>query len=214
MPEQPHGGRPIPAERRKRSRPFFVSLAFLAAIGFLLVNIVDPYSGATASPDFAIGHSDRFEGQPIQDLAVSSGYANTVTREAYTVKEKPKPPPVVVAPAGSSSRGGAPAVGTPNPGSAQAYALTALQARGMGADQFNCLVALWNRESGWNVYAYNAGSGAYGIPQALPGSKMASAGPNWQTNAETQVNWGLGYVIGRYGTPCGAWAHSQSTGWY
>ncbi|MEO8906962.1 MAG: lytic transglycosylase domain-containing protein [Microbacteriaceae bacterium] len=182
------------------------------------MNIVDPYSGATASPDFTLAHSDRFEGQPIQDLSVSSGFANTVTREAYTVKEKPKPPPpppvTVSSSSSSSSSGSAPAVGTPDPGSAQAYALTALQARGMGDDQFNCLVALWNRESGWNVYAYNAGSGAYGIPQALPGSKMASAGADWETNAATQINWGLGYVIGRYATPCGAWGHSESTGWY
>ncbi|WP_308464959.1 aggregation-promoting factor C-terminal-like domain-containing protein [Rathayibacter soli] len=216
-PTQPNSDGTKRSGRRNKSRPFFVSLAFLAAVGFLLVNIVDPYSGATASPDFALGHSDRFEGQPIQDLAVAAGYENTVTREAYTVKEKPKPPPpppVVVVPSSSSGSGGAPAVGTPDPGSAQAYALTALQARGMGNDQFNCLVALWNRESHWNVYAYNAGSGAYGIPQALPGSKMASAGADWQTSAATQINWGLGYVIGRYGTPCGAWNHSESTGWY
>jgi hypothetical protein len=197
-----------------------VSLAFLAAIGFFLVNIVDPYSGATASPDFAIGHSDRFEGQPIQDLSVASGFDNTVSRESYTVKEKPPPPPPPVAvPATSESSGssrgsGAPAVGTPDPGSAQAYALSALQAQGLGQDEFNCLVALWDRESGWNVYAYNASSGAYGIPQALPGSKMATAGADWETNAATQINWGLGYVNGRYGSPCGAWAHSESAGWY
>ena len=204
---------------RSRSRPFFVGLAFLAAIGFFLVNIVDPYSGATASPDFKIGNSDRFNGQPIQEIAVAGGYSNTVSREAYTVKEKPKPPPPapVVVPSsssGSSSGSSAPAVGTPDPGSAQAYALSALQAQGFGQDQFNCLVALWNRESGWNVYAYNASSGAYGIPQALPGSKMASAGPDWQNSFVTQVNWGLGYVNGRYGSPCGAWSHSESSGWY
>ena len=62
--------------------------------------------------------------------------------------------------------------------------------------------------------AYNASSGAYGIPQALPGSKMATAGADWETNAATQIEWGLGYVQGRYGTPCGAWAHSQDVGWY
>jgi hypothetical protein len=212
--------RPAKNTSHAKSRPFVVGLAFLAAIGFFLVNIVDPYSGATASPDFAVGNSDRFEGQPIQELAVSKGFENTVTREGYTVKEKPAPPPVVVPAASDSDSGGAtgssgaPAVGTPDPGSAQAYAQGALAAQGFGQDEFSCLVALWNRESGWNVYAYNAGSGAYGIPQALPGSKMASAGPDWQTNAETQVNWGLGYVLGRYGSPCGAWAHSESSGWY
>lgn len=214
---------PARAQNRRphaRSRPFFVAFAFLAAIGFFLVNIVDPYSGATASPDFKVASADRFNGQPIQELAVAGDYSNTtVSREAYTVKEKPKPPPppppAPVESSGSSdSGGGAPAVGTPDPGSAQAYALSALQAQGFGQDQFNCLVALWNRESHWNVYAYNASSGAYGIPQALPGSKMASAGDDWQTSFVTQVNWGLGYVNGRYGSPCGAWAHSESTGWY
>lgn len=84
---------------------------------------------------------------------------------------------------------------------------------GWSGDQFSCLVDLWNRESGWRVNAANP-SGAYGIPQSLPGSKMASAGPDWQTNAETQIKWGLGYIEDRYGSPCGAWGHSQSHGWY
>ncbi len=104
--------------------------------------------------------------------------------------------------------------GDNSPAGAQAYAHSRFGAYGWGDDQFGCLVSLWNRESGWNYQAYNRGSGAYGIPQALPGSKMGSAGADWQTNAATQVNWGLGYVSGRYGTPCGAWGHSQSTGWY
>ena len=69
-------------------------------------------------------------------------------------------------------------------------------------------------ESGWSATAYNAGTGAYGIPQALPGAKMASAGPDWQTDAATQVRWGLEYIRGTYGSPCGAWDHEQATGWY
>lgn len=85
---------------------------------------------------------------------------------------------------------------------------------GWGADQFQCLDSLWQRESGWSVSAYNASSGATGIPQALPGSKMATAGADWQTNAATQIAWGLGYIANRYGTPCGAWGHSESYGWY
>jgi hypothetical protein len=80
--------------------------------------------------------------------------------------------------------------------------------------QFSCLDSLWARESGWNVYAQNPGSGAYGIPQALPGPKMASAGPDWQTNAATQIRWGLSYIDSTYGSPCAAWSHEQSTGWY
>ncbi|MCL2788349.1 MAG: ubiquitin-like domain-containing protein [Micrococcales bacterium] len=89
-------------------------------------------------------------------------------------------------------------------------------ARGMVKDdtEFRCLVALWDRESGWKTTAANRYSGAYGIPQALPGSKMASAGSDWQTNPKTQIKWGLGYIKGRYGTPCGAWSAFQSKGWY
>ena len=98
-------------------------------------------------------------------------------------------------------------------GSAQQIAAGMVSARGWGNDQFNCLVSLWNKESGWRTDAYNP-SGAYGIPQALPGSKMASAGADWQTNASTQISWGLGYIASVYGTPCGAWAHSQATNWY
>jgi hypothetical protein len=73
---------------------------------------------------------------------------------------------------------------------------------------------LWQRESGWNRYASNPYSGAYGIPQALPGSKMSSAGPNWRSNASTQIRWGLRYIRARYGSPHRAWNHSQATGWY
>ncbi|KQZ85080.1 phospholipase [Microbacterium sp. Root166] len=85
---------------------------------------------------------------------------------------------------------------------------------GWGADQFSCLSSLWDKESDWNYQAYNAGSGATGIPQALPGSKMASAGSDWQTNATTQITWGLQYIASAYGTPCAAWGHSQATDWY
>ncbi|WP_205791760.1 lytic transglycosylase domain-containing protein [Microbacterium sulfonylureivorans] len=104
--------------------------------------------------------------------------------------------------------------GDNSPAGAQASARAMLGNYGWGDDQFGCLVSLWNKESGWNYRAYNAGSGAYGIPQALPGSKMGSAGADWQTNAATQVAWGLGYISGRYGSPCGAWSHSESVGWY
>ena len=87
-------------------------------------------------------------------------------------------------------------------------------AQGWGDSEYQCLVLLWNRESQWNPYAENASSGAYGIPQALPGSKMASVGADWRTNPITQINWGIGYIKGRYGTPCSAWAHSNTVGWY
>jgi hypothetical protein len=86
--------------------------------------------------------------------------------------------------------------------------------RGWGAAQFDCLSSLWNKESGWRWNANNGSSGAYGIPQALPGSKMASAGSDWASNPITQIKWGLGYIANRYGTPCSAWAQSQAMNWY
>ncbi|MEQ4716750.1 lytic transglycosylase domain-containing protein [Nonomuraea sp. B19D2] len=102
----------------------------------------------------------------------------------------------------------------PSPGSNKATAKAMLASYGWGDDQWGCLERLWHKESGWNERAMNRYSGAYGIPQSLPGTKMASAGADWQTNAETQIKWGLGYIKGRYGTPCAAWGHSQSVGWY
>lgn len=80
--------------------------------------------------------------------------------------------------------------------------------------QYRCLRWLWRRESGWHVHARNPSSGAYGIPQADPGYKMRTAGPDWRNNGHTQVRWGLRYIRHQYGTPCHAWHHSQRTGWY
>jgi|SRR5579859_1825037 len=82
------------------------------------------------------------------------------------------------------------------------------------ATQWPCLYDLWQRESGWNVYAENAASGAYGIPQSLPGDKMAAAGADWQTDAATQISWGLGYIKSTYGTPCAAWQNELNAGYY
>lgn len=114
----------------------------------------------------------------------------------------------------SSSSGSAASTGDNSVSGAKATARALVADRGWGSDQFTCLEKLWQKESGWNYKAYNSSSGAYGIPQALPGSKMASAGNNWKTSAATQIRWGLSYIDGRYGTPCGAWKHSQSVGWY
>ena len=108
----------------------------------------------------------------------------------------------------------APAV-TVAPGTAKAFAQSyTAEKYGWGQDQFGCLVQLWDRESHWNAHAHNSGSGAHGIPQAMPGSKMASFGPDWYNNPQTQIKWGANYIQGRYGNPCGALGHSNSTGWY
>lgn len=121
---------------------------------------------------------------------------------------------------GSGSGAGSGSAAPPSPAAAgtpaaeaQAIAKTQIAGYGWGEDEFNCLVSLWNKESGWSTTAGNP-SGAYGIPQALPGSKMAAFGDDWQTSASTQIAWGLSYISGRHSTPCGAWSHFQSNGWY
>ena len=128
----------------------------------------------------------------------------------------PKVAAVPVASSAGTGGGGAGAVTypAPNPGTAQSIAYNMMSSFGFDPKtQFGCLDSIWSRESGWNYQAYNA-SGAFGIPQALPGSKMASAGSDWQTNPATQIRWGLGYIKSMYGTPCGAWSFWQSNGWY
>ncbi|WEO76326.1 phospholipase [Cryobacterium sp. SO2] len=101
------------------------------------------------------------------------------------------------------------------PAGAKATAASLAASRyGWGESQFSCLVQLWQKESGWSYTAYNDDGGATGIPQALPGSKMAAAGSDWATNATTQISWGLDYINASYGSPCSAWSHSQAMNWY
>jgi hypothetical protein len=105
------------------------------------------------------------------------------------------------------------AANTPAGAKATASRLAA-ERYGWGGGQFSCLSNLWNKESGWNYQAYNRNGGATGIPQALPGSKMATAGADWRTSAATQISWGLDYIKRAYGSPCAAWSHSQAVNWY
>jgi hypothetical protein len=105
------------------------------------------------------------------------------------------------------------AVTTPS-GSPEQIAERMLSQFGWSSSQFSCLQPLWEHESGWSVTAENPTSGAYGIPQSLPAAQMASAGADWQNSAPTQIRWGLTYIQGRYGSPCGAWAHEESDNWY
>ncbi|MEO5611029.1 MAG: hypothetical protein ABIQ92_15330 [Ornithinibacter sp.] len=116
---------------------------------------------------------------------------------------------------GISSGGSAPPGGR-SPADAQAVARSIMASYGWGDSQFPCLVDLWNGESGWSWSATNPSSGAYGIPQALPGWKMVSAGSDWLTNPTTQIRWGMTYIKGRYGSPCAArstWL-ARSPHWY
>lgn len=214
-----------PARARAPKRVFASLLAGAAAVGFLAAYLV-PTAAAIAEPQeqAASSYVDAVADAQVYtapaDLSQAAGLTTTAYEIYVTPTPTPTPTPTEQATQESRSGGGsapapvAPAFVAPDPGSAQAIAYDMVMARGWGDGEFSCLVALWNKESGWRVNAYNASSGAYGIPQALPGSKMGSHGADWQTNPATQIAWGLDYIAGRYGSPCGAWGHSQSVGWY
>jgi hypothetical protein len=213
----------IPVPRWSRRRGVLSVFAAFAVVGFAAA-----YIGPTS---VALSQASATERVPVslytstlgdtQSFVAADSQSGAVVldRGGYEVYVTPKPTPTPTPStsedtSSSSSSSWAPPFITPDPGTAQAIAYEMVVGRGWGDDQFACLVALWNRESGWRVNAYNSGSGAYGIPQALPGNKMASAGGDWETNPATQIAWGLGYIGGRYGDPCGAWGHSESVGWY
>jgi len=155
-----------------------------------------PISSAQTDADVAAALADRAlplvtrsdtraKADPLKRDTLSLGAANTMSRTENLSDEDPKD-----------------------------IARALLASYGWSESQFGCLDSLWTRESNWNVHADNPHSSAYGIPQALPGSKMASAGPDWENNAVTQIKWGLGYIQDRYGSPCAAWGHSESHGFY
>jgi hypothetical protein len=195
---------------------------------FAVVGFAAAYIGPTGA---ALTQARASEVPPISLYSSALGDVQTVRisaaaerefeegldRDSYSVYVTPSPTPTPTpqaASAAASTSSWQPPFVSPDPGTAQSIAYDMVTARGWGDDQFACLVALWSKESGWRVNAYNASSGAYGIPQSLPGSKMASAGADWETNPATQISWGLGYITGRYGNPCGAWDHSVRVGWY
>jgi hypothetical protein len=144
----------------------------------------------------------------------------TAAARTLTLVETPKlasPSEVAAANPGSNTGTGGVIYVTstpPDPNTAQAIAYGLMTSYGFSpTTYFGCLQDLWNRESGW-VYDAENPSGAYGIPQALPGSKMASAGPDWQTDPTTQIKWGLGYIKAIYGNPCAAWSFELANGYY
>lgn len=185
--------RPAHRAGRPSVKPTVLSvLAMASVVGFVAVPLAGTSSTMAAAAWLAPGANTSIN-------FLATGQGSGLAREEFTVV------------------GGylmAPAAGRPDPGTAQAIALNLASARGWDDDEFSCLVALWSKESGWNHFAMNPSSGAYGIPQALPGDKMASAGADWATNPETQIVWGLGYIAARYGSPCMAWGHSQQKNWY
>ena len=218
-----------------RARATIPALSFFAVFGFVggsLFNTMpgDMAQAATTAPVLAPAPvhlaSQQFSAHGTYATFDASRDAYDVTKPAPKPVATPTPTPTDAASTdptstaasatmtGTSAAAAAAApAATPDPGSAQAIGQQMVAARGWGNDQFSCLVSLWNKEAGWRVNAYHP-SGAYGSPQSLPGSKMASVGADWQTNPATQITWGLNYIAGVYGTPCGAWAHSVANNWY
>ncbi len=203
-------------------------LAFGVAASFVALFAMEPHlTGANASEAYA--PEIVAAAGSAQSFAVTGTGAASVQRDNYTITDPPPPPPPPapepvaqpVAKSPSSGGGGGaaagcsanvvPTPGEPDPSSYQGIAWTALQGYGFGIQEYYYLLALWNKESGWNPLAHNASSGAHGIPQALPGSKM---GPGWESDPNVQIDWGLRYIMGVYGSPCEAWASSVNRGWY
>lgn len=171
---------------------------------------------ATASPSAISAPTDiavSFSHIDVSSAAKAKAKAPAVKSEADAVTPVPSPTAAAPAPAPAPTKAAAPVL-VDDPAAAQQYAAAQLAARGWGADQMSCLTQLWDRESSWLTSAENASSGAYGIAQSLPAEKMASTGADYRTNYKTQIRWGLSYIEGRYSNPCGAWAHSESVGWY
>mgnify|MGYP000996636501 CR=1 FL=1 len=206
--------------RLSRRRGVLAAFSVLSTAGFVAASLVPLVSFSSTAQATELDPLSLYASTVADAQRYQAGDAPAVQLERaseYTVfvKPTPTPPPAIVDKSSSgSSTGWRPPFVSPNPGSAQAIAYDMVTARGWGDSEFACLVALWKKESGWRVNAYNASSGAYGIAQATPGRKMASVGSDWETNAATQITWGLRYIKGRYDTPCGAWGKSQRSGWY
>lgn len=180
-------------------------LAVVAVGGLLTAAAIAPqraWSSADASLNGVHGALGEADSQALE-LVAAAAAGLPIERDGFAAEAAPPP-----------AWASAPAVGVPDPGTAQAIGYAMVKAMGWDDNEWSCLSALWMRESNWNAFSHNTSSGAYGIPQALPGEKMASAGADWATNPETQIRWGIGYVAGRYGSPCGAWQHSEENGWY
>ncbi len=175
-------------------------------------------SGTTAHTADASKESSlqKLEFEQVGSNAPASPSTGTVEAKAAEVKpaEAPAPPapPAPVAPAAAPAP--VQPVAVDDPSGAQAYAAAQLPVHGWAPSEMQCLQKLWTRESDWKTTATNPSSGAYGVVQALPAEKMATAGADYRTNYRTQINWGLKYVQDRYGSPCGALNFHYANNWY
>ena len=192
------------------------AVAGIAIAGYLVVfrpgNV--PNSGAAiAAAAVSSSRAVAVLEQQRQQMIVMSAASHTM-RIIGAPKVAAQPSQASGGTAGSTGGAGGVPVAPPDPGTAQRIAYNMLSSFGWSpSTYYSCLNNIWTRESGWRYNAENA-SGAYGIPQALPGSKMATAGADWMTNPATQIKWGLGYIQGRYGDPCSAWSYWEAHGYY
>ena len=200
---------PVLLQRPTLRTVLLSTVTTLAGAGLTLVLFSNAYAGAahgpsTDEPDPAAAPVAAVQ----QYTAPTSGALKRVKRDSLTAFAVSVPDP------DASSVADLPPMKPVAPaGEAQQYASAQVAAHGWSKKDFACLVSLWSRESGWNAHAGRV-DGPYGIPQAYPGTKMASAGGDWRNDHRVQITWGLGYIAGRYGSPCGAWAHSEATGSY
>jgi hypothetical protein len=217
--------------RRKRSLIRRVGIVFPVAI-FAAIAVLGVAVGAEvfAPGSGAFSAAEAIEAVPgshtMALLEAERDWLIAMTHAARTLSVVAKPnlaSPAQLAAASSGGTGSGTGGGgivyvtapAPDPGTAQSIAYSIMASFGFApATYFGCLDLLWQRESGWDYDAENPVSGAYGIPQALPGSKMASAGSDWQTDPATQIRWGLGYIKAIYGNPCAAWAFEEANGYY
>lgn len=177
-------------------------IAITCIASYAMVTVIDPYGGALTSA-YAYNSSYSDIGEDNQIYGFKSQQKISFERGGWAIVTGDEAAAIYVANAA-----------TPETGSIKEFAYSLVNKNNWGRDQYSCLVALWERESNWRWDAMNKSSGAYGIPQSLPGRKMAEMGADWVTNPETQVRWGISYIKSRYGAPCGAMAHSNKFNWY
>ena len=177
-------------------------IAITCIASYAMVTVIDPYGGALTSA-YAYNSSYSNTGEDDQIYGFTSQQKISFERGGWAIVTGDEAAAIYVANAA-----------TPETGSIKEFAYSLVNKNNWGRDQYSCLVALWERESNWRWDAMNKSSGAYGIPQSLPGRKMAEMGADWATNPETQVRWGISYIKSRYGAPCGAMAHANKFNWY
>ncbi|MBO0803514.1 MAG: transglycosylase SLT domain-containing protein [Nocardiopsaceae bacterium] len=196
----------------------------MVAVVGITAYMISPHGSGASSLAGAIGalpksHSLALLEKKREQIIVMNEAADTMTNATKSTVVSPADIQKASGTVTSSSSGTATSQDTTpvapvDPGSAQAIAQQLMPSYGFSvSSQWTCLDDLWQQESSWQYDAENA-SGAYGIPQALPASKMASAGPDYMTDPTTQIKWGLEYITQMYGTPCGAWAHEEADGFY